>query len=115
MIKTKRIYDPPSGADGLRILVERLWPRGLSKDKASVDYWLKDIAPSHELRKWFHRGEGNWDDFRQRYWEELRSHPDSLQKLRELLEGKQVTFVYAARDTLHNSATALKEFLERES
>ena len=111
-IQIKRIYEPPSPEDGVRILVERLWPRGLSKDKATVDYWMKDIAPSHELRKWYHHGEGSWQAFRQRYWDELRSHPEGLEELRKILAENQVTFVYAARDPQQNSGVALKEFIE---
>jgi uncharacterized protein YeaO (DUF488 family) len=112
-IKIKRVYDPPDEDDGTRILVDRLWPRGLTKERACVDLWLKEIAPSTELRKWFAHDPAKWKRFRGRYQTELR-HNDDLVKLleRKAREGP-ITLVYAARDEKHNEALVLKQFLER--
>jgi len=112
MIHLKRAYDEPSPADGERILVERLWPRGLTKERAAVDLWLKDVAPSPELRKWFGHDPARWNQFEQRYWKELKAHPDAVDLLRSKARHANVTIVYAARDEQHNGALALKEFLE---
>lgn len=112
MIRLKRVYDEPSNQDGLRILVERLWPRGVSKEKATVDLWLKDLAPSTELRKWFGHAPEKWDEFRKRYWSELREKGDLLTLLKHRTTEGNVTFVFAAKDEERNSAVALKEFLE---
>jgi uncharacterized protein YeaO (DUF488 family) len=112
MIHLKRAYEVSSAADGVRILVERLWPRGLTKERAAVDLWMKEVAPSPELRKWFGHDPGRWKRFKQRYWGELkrkRAEVDAL--LRKAREGK-VTLIYAARDEEHNGALALKEFIE---
>jgi uncharacterized protein YeaO (DUF488 family) len=115
MIRLKRVYDPPSDQDGFRILVERLWPRGLSKPRAQIDLWLKDIAPSPALRTWYRHDLAKWTPFQQRYRAELRQNP-SVELLRQLLkEKRRVTFVYAARDETHNSAVVLKAFLEKTS
>jgi uncharacterized protein YeaO (DUF488 family) len=112
MIRLKRVYDKPIEQDGLRILVERLWPRGVSKEKAAVDLWLKDLAPSTELRKWFSHDTEKWDEFRKRYWSELEQTGDLLVLLKHRTTEGTVTFVYAAHDEQHNSAVVLKEFLE---
>jgi uncharacterized protein YeaO (DUF488 family) len=112
VIRLKRVYNEPSQQDGLRILVERLWPRGVSKAKAAVDLWLKDLAPSTELRKWFHHDSDKWDQFRKRYWSELREKGDLLTLLKHRATEGNVTFVYAASDEERNSAVALKEYLE---
>jgi uncharacterized protein YeaO (DUF488 family) len=114
MIKLKRAYEAASKDDGLRILVERLWPRGVSKQKADLDLWLKDLAPSTELRKWYGHDPARWPEFRKRYWAELKSQGDLLALLKFVTEEKTVTFVYAASDQERNSAEALKEFLERD-
>lgn len=114
-IRLKRAYDEPSGEDGTRILVERLWPRGLSKEKAAIDLWLREIAPSTELRRWYGHDPEKWDEFRKRYWAELGDKADLIESLEQRLRGGPVTFVYAARDVEHNSAVALKEYLERGS
>lgn len=95
----------------MRILVERLWPRGLTKDEATVDLWLKEIAPSHELRKWYGHDQVKWNEFRERYSKELESNTDAVGKLRGVLQQGPATFVYAARDEGHNSAVVLKEFI----
>lgn len=112
MIRLKRIYDQSSKRDGLRILVERLWPRGVGKEKAAVDLWLKELAPSTELRKWFNHEPEKWSEFRKRYWSELEQKGDLLVLLKHRASEETVTFVYAAHDEEHNSAVALKEFLE---
>jgi uncharacterized protein YeaO (DUF488 family) len=95
-------------------LVERLWTRGLSKEKAAVDVWFKEVAPSTELRRWFGHDPAKWEEFRRRYREELRERPEELQSLRSLVEAGPVTFVYGSRDQEHNAATVLKELLESE-
>jgi len=112
MIRLKRAYEKPSPDDGTRILVERLWPRGLSKERAAVDVWLKDVAPSTELRQWFGHDPAKWERFEERYWKELEEKEDAVRLLKQ--KGKQgtVTLVYAARDEEHNGALALKRFLE---
>lgn len=113
IIYLKRIYEPPSREDGTRILIERLWPRGLTKEGAAVDLWLKEIAPSHELRKWYGHDPAKWGEFRERYTKELKSNTDAVGKLRELLLQGPATLVYAASDEEHNSALVLKEFMGR--
>lgn len=114
-VQLKRAYDEPSPEDGQRILVERLWPRGLTKERAAVDLWLKDVAPSPELRKWFAHDPAKWQQFERRYWAELRQHEDAVELLRQRIKAGPVTLVYAARDEEHNGALALKEFLDRRS
>jgi uncharacterized protein YeaO (DUF488 family) len=113
-ISLKRAYETPSPADGRRVLVERLWPRGLSKEKAAVDVWFKEVAPSTELRRWFGHDPAKWEEFRRRYHDELRERPEELQRLRSLGKSGPVTFVYGSRDQEHNAATVLKELLESE-
>jgi uncharacterized protein YeaO (DUF488 family) len=112
MIRLKRAYDEPSAQDGERVLVERLWPRGLTKGRAALDLWLKDAAPSPELRKWFGHDPAKWERFEQRYWKELRAGAEAVDVLRRKAKRGTVTLVYAARDVEHNGAVALKEFLE---
>ncbi len=114
-IRLKRAYDPPSLDDGVRILVERLWPRGLSKERTAVDLWVKDVAPSSELRRWYAHDESRWPEFRRRYRAELRERPDELAELRRLAGAGPVTFVYGSRETRHNSATVLRDVVEEES
>ncbi len=110
-IVTKRAYDPASPGDGARYLVERLWPRGMKKGALQIDGWLKDVAPSTELRKWFGHDPEKWDEFRKRYYQELRLHPDAIAALRGSAKKSKVTLVYSARDTEHNNAVALKDYL----
>lgn len=112
MIKLKRVYEKPSSKDGLRVLVERLWPRGLTKGRAAVDLWLKDVAPSAELRKWFGHDPARWKQFQERYRQELRETKDAVRLLRQKGKERTVTLVYAARDEQHNGALALKKFLQ---
>ena len=113
MIKLKRAYEPASKDDGLRVLVERLWPRGVSKHKARIDLWLKALAPSTELRQWYGHDPARWPQFRKRYWAELKGQSDLLALLKYVAQERAVTFVYAAGDEERNSAVALKQFLER--
>lgn len=113
MIRLKRAYEAASKDDGLRVLVERLWPRGVSKQKAKIDLWLKALAPSTELRQWYGHDPARWPQFRQRYRAELKGQGDLLALLKYVTQEKPVTFVYAARDEERNSAVALKEWLER--
>jgi uncharacterized protein YeaO (DUF488 family) len=112
MIKLKRVYDPPSASDGQRILVERLWPRGVSKEKANVQMWLKEVAPSAELRKWYKHDLSKWEEFQKRYRGELAKNEDMIEEIEEMAAKGPVTFVYAARDENHNSALVLKKYLE---
>jgi uncharacterized protein YeaO (DUF488 family) len=113
MIKLKRAYEAASPSDGLRILVERLWPRGVSKKKAGIDLWLKALAPSTELRQWYNHDPAKWPRFRDRYWTELQDQGDLLALLKYIAQDRPITFVYAASDEERNSAAALKEILER--
>ena len=112
MIKLKRAYEDASRHDGFRILVERLWPRGVSKEMASLDLWLKDVAPSTALRQWFGHDPARWKEFERRYRAELKDRKDALNLLREMNRAGTVTLVYAARDEDHNGALALKNYLE---
>jgi uncharacterized protein YeaO (DUF488 family) len=113
MIILKRVYLPVSEKDGFRILVERLWPRGVSKQNARIDLWLKDVAPSLELRVWYAHDVEKWEEFQRRYRKELMKNP-AVEPLKALVKAKKkVTFVFAARDEDHNSARVLKAFLER--
>lgn len=111
-IRLKRAYDTPAPEDGARVLVERLWPRGLSKERAAVDFWVKEAAPSPGLRRWYGHDPRKWPEFRRRYREELRERASELEQLRELARRGPVTFVYGARDTEHNSAVVLREVVE---
>ena len=110
-LQIKRVYDAPAGADGQRILVDRLWPRGLAKDKAHVDHWAKAIAPSEELRRWFGHDPQKWAEFSRRYVEELRANGGEVEALRTVIGGKAATLLYAAHDTQHNNAVVLRAFL----
>lgn len=111
-IQIKRVYEKPAKDDGMRILVDRLWPRGLSKEKADVDLWLKEIAPSTELRKWFGHVPDRWKEFQKRYHHELENNIESVSKLKELIKKGAVTLVYGAKDKEHNEALVLKEWLD---
>lgn len=113
MIKLKRIYEPYSESDGYRILVDRLWPRGVSKEKAHLDLWLKEIAPSTELRKWFGHDPKKWEEFGKRYKKELKDKIELIQQLKDLeKKHKQVTLLYGARDTEDNEAVVLSTLLK---
>ncbi len=110
--RTKRVYDPVSPEDGIRILVDRIWPRGVSKAEADVAVWLKDIAPSSELRRWFHHDPALWDGFQLRYRLELAANRQAVDQLRALLEKGTATLVFAARDQAHNNAVALAAYMQ---
>jgi len=112
MIKIKRIYDPVSPDDGKRILVDRLWPRGIKKDKTVIDEWLKDIAPSDELRRWFSHDPSKWYEFKKKYIKELRSKPELIERLKKETKKEKVTLLFSAKDVEHNNAVVLKEVLE---
>ena len=110
-IRLKRAYDPPSPDDGRRILVDRLWPRGLRKSEAAIDRWLKEIAPTPELRRWFGHEPNRWNEFQRRYRDELTHHPELVNELRAIAREERLTLVYAARDQHHNDAVVLRELL----
>lgn len=113
-IKLKRVYEQPGKSDGKRVLVDRVWPRGISKDKAALDEWVKDVAPSTELRKWFGHSAERWQQFRERYEAEIAGNEEAFGRLVELCRKGDVTLVYSARDEAHNNAVVLKEVLKRE-
>lgn len=113
MIRTKRIYDPPAPDDGARFLVERLWPRGKTKEEVSIMAWLKEVAPSDALRRWFGHDPARWEEFQQRYFAELDGKPEAWQPILEAARQGNVTLLYSARDTEHNNAVALKAYLDR--
>lgn len=110
-LKLKRAYEAPAPADGRRVLVDRLWPRGLKKEAAALDLWAKDLAPTNELRKWFGHDPERWAEFKRRYTAELRQHTDLLDDLRALARRGTVTLIYAARDEEHNEAVVLCDVL----
>ncbi len=110
MMLIKRIYEKPSVNDGVRILVDRLWPRGISKAQAKIDLWIKDVAPSNELRKWFNHEDNKWDEFKKRYFEELKDKEQLLNKIKK--QKGTVTLLFGAKNIEHNNAVAIKEFIE---
>lgn len=113
MIRIKRAYQSPADKDGFRILVSRVWPRGVAKNRLKMGMWLKDIAPSHELRRWFNHDPHKWDEFQKKYSEELNDKDELLNRLLELEKEKgTITLVYAAGDEKHNNAKVLKDILE---
>jgi uncharacterized protein YeaO (DUF488 family) len=114
MINVKRAYESASRQDGKRFLVDRVWPRGVTKDELEIDGWLKDVAPSTELRKWFGHDPARWNEFQRRYRRELGSHQDALAPLLDAGRRGNVTLVYGARDTEHNQAVVLKQILEEQ-
>lgn len=111
-VQIKRIYEAPARSDGLRVLVDRLWPRGVSKKAAALDLWVKEVAPSTELRKWFNHDPKRWADFRLRYRRELRKHAKELQALKAHSAKRRITLLFGARDTEHNEAVVLQEALQ---
>lgn len=113
MIKLKRAYKPASKKDGLRILVERLWPRGVTKAKGRIALWCRDLAPTTELRKWFHAHRDKWEEFKKRYFSELGHQETAVRMLKFISEREPVTFIYAAENEEQNSAVALLEFLNK--
>lgn len=110
-IELKRVYEQPGATDGKRILVERLWPRGLTKEQAQVDLWMKEIAPSARLRKWFNHDPDKWTEFKQRYRAELRANDGQVARLKDEIGKAKTTFVYGSRDETHNAAIVLMDFL----
>ena len=112
-LKIKRVYEHPDAQDGTRILVDRLWPRGLTKAKASVDVWMKDVAPSTTLRKWFGHDSDKWAEFKTRYRAELRANKEQVARLKVEMGKRRVTLVYGAKDEEHNEALVLQEYLKR--
>lgn len=110
-IQLKRAYEPPASDDGIRILIDRLWPRGVKKAEAAIDEWLKEIAPSTSLRKWFGHDPARWEEFRRRYKAEIRQHPDEFDRLQALARRGRVTLVFSAHDETHNDAVVLREML----
>lgn len=111
-IKTKRVYEDPEESDGVRILTERLWPRGVSKERADLDKWMKGIAPSHDLRKWFDHDPDNWDEFKEKYRQELFGSEHVEELLKIVKENETVTLVYASKDEEHNSTVLLRDLLK---
>ena len=109
--KTKRIYEEPVPEDGYRVLVDRLWPRGLTKEKARIDEWAKEVAPSHELRKWFHADLAKWAEFKRKYLAELKEHEEQLRELAEKARKRPLTLLYASTDPERNHAIVLAEYL----
>ena len=112
MLKIKRVYESTQASDGTRFLVERLWPRGIKKETLKMKAWLKDVAPSPELRKWFAHDPKKWTEFKKRYRAELKSNPEAWKPILEAAKKGDVTLLYSARDLEHHSAVLLKEFLE---
>lgn len=112
-IKLKRIYEKAEKSDGQRVLVDRIWPRGLSKQAANIDLWLKDIAPSTALRKWFAHDPQKWSEFKKRYFKELSKNPETVKQLRSLVRRGTVTLVFGAKEEKYNNAVALKQYLGR--
>src|SRR5574339_1192341 len=112
MIKTRRIYDKPDGDDGFRILVDRLWPRGLKKNEVKIDLWQKDIAPSSALRKWFNHDQRKWNEFKRCYYEELKDRKEIVKLFLEKAEQETITLLYSSKEEKYNNAIALKEYLQ---
>jgi uncharacterized protein YeaO (DUF488 family) len=112
MIKLKRVYEESKRGDGARVLVDRLWPRGVSKEKADLDLWLKDIAPSTELRQWFDHDPKKWGEFKKKYRAELKKNKEAVEILKKLTTKKNVTLLYATKDETHNEAVVIKDFLK---
>ena len=114
-IAVKRVYDKPANRDGRRVLVDRLWPRGVKKEDARLTGWAKDLAPSDSLRKWFGHDPDRWDEFRRRYFKELNDKSNELSELAEWAEEKRLTLLFGAKDTEHNNAVALREYLQQKA
>jgi uncharacterized protein YeaO (DUF488 family) len=112
-VRVKRVYDEPAKSDGCRVLVDRLWPRGLKKSKAHIHEWLKEIAPSTKLRRWFGHDPGGWMEFKKKYWAELNDHREEAEKLAEEARRRSVTLLFSAKDTEHNIVVALNQYLEQ--
>nr|WP_298415384.1 DUF488 family protein [uncultured Halomonas sp.] len=113
-IRLRRAYDAPANNDGKRILVDGMWPRGIKKEEADIDEWLKELAPSKGLRQWFGHDPDKWEEFQKRYREELKNCPDAMKKLRKYHQDGRITLVFAAKDEEHNNAVVLKHVLQKE-
>ena len=113
-IRTKRIYEAAEDSDGCRILVDRLWPRGISKDRAKLTYWAKEVSPSNELRKWYQHDADNWNEFKRRYFEEISLKPETRELLQHCTACDVVTFLFSSKEMQLNNAVALKEYVEHE-
>ncbi len=111
-IQLKRAYEKPQKSDGFRVLIDRIWPRGVRKEDLKLDQWLRTLAPSTKLRQWFGHDPDKWEQFRKRYWRELDTHPDEIKLLREKMRAGALTIVFGSREERFNNATALKEYLE---
>lgn len=112
-IKLKWVYEPPAGDDGLRILVDRLWPRGMTKERVAIVHWARSISPSNELRKWYAHDPAKWEEFKRRYSAELDANPDGLMELLPYLDSDAVTFVYSSKEHRLNNAVALRDYLQQ--
>jgi uncharacterized protein YeaO (DUF488 family) len=115
LIKIKRIYDPPSDEDGYRVLVDQLWPRGLKKEDAQIDRWVKEIAPTRELRKWYNHDPEKWPEFKRRYSDELDEHNEFINEFVKSIKERTVTFLFSSKELKLNNAVALKEYIEKKS
>lgn len=113
MVKIKRVYDPLSSEDGIRILIDRLWPRGIKKEEAKIDEWMKEIAPTTDLRKWFSHDPAKWPEFRKRYITELKNKSELFERLRSEAKKGTITLLFAAKDAEHSNAVILKEVIEK--
>jgi uncharacterized protein YeaO (DUF488 family) len=111
LFQLKRVYQPRTNGDGVRVLVDRLWPRGLKRSDAEIDYWAKDVAPSPDLRRWFNHEKPKWAEFRERYANELQTNRPAVDRLADHLNGKNATLLYAAKDADHNHAIVLRDFM----
>ncbi|MCC6253065.1 MAG: DUF488 domain-containing protein [Bacteroidia bacterium] len=112
-LKIKRVYDKPQTNDGYRLLIDRLWPRGISKEEAKLDEWLKDIAPSNELRKWFNHIPERFEEFKKKYADELKPQHETLLRIKKMAEKQNLTLLYSAKDTQHNNAVVLEELIKK--
>jgi uncharacterized protein YeaO (DUF488 family) len=112
-VRFKRIYDKPAKSDGYRVLVDRLWPRGLKKSEAQIDDWVREVAPSTGLRKWFGHDRARWKEFKKRYWAELNDQRQQVEKLARYARRRSVTLLFSAKESEHNNAVALKEYLDQ--
>ncbi len=115
VIKIKRLYDSQAPGDGFRILVDRLWPRGMAKEKANINYWAKSVAPSNDLRRWYKHERKKWPEFKKRYFAELEANPTGLKDLKRHMSKNNVTFLFSSKETEFNNAVALMEYLKRKS
>lgn len=114
-IKIKRIYEAPSPDDGYRVLIDRIWPRGISKEKGEIDTWAKEVAPSSELRKWYNHDHNKWEEFKQKYFAELEQNQEAVAEFRAKISKGAVTFLFSSKELKLNNAYALKEFIEKQS